>query len=315
MTDNDTGVKDPLPYEYIGDSSEREDWLVKRRQGVGASEIAAALGRNPWTSALALYAQKVDPDPEDEEMPEHMAWGLRLEKPIAEEWEKRTGIPIERAGQLLRSREHPWAICTPDFWAIIEDPTGTRLEPLQIKTTGSSRGWEDGGIPRHYQLQVQHEILVTGAARGHLACLVGSGRFRMIEKTLERNESDIAEIVRRGEEFWQRVLDREPPPPDHTQSATRALHHLYRKPADEVAVLPSEAMDWDEELQELKAESAKLKARRRELENKLKAAIGSAVAGTMANGVSYVLSRVQVPGGTVERKAHTRVALYRKGAK
>ena len=36
----------------------RDEWLTVRRQGIGSSDAAAAVGLNPYQSALELWMQK-----------------------------------------------------------------------------------------------------------------------------------------------------------------------------------------------------------------------------------------------------------------
>ena len=54
----------------------REDWLAVRKQGIGSSDAAAAVGLNPYKSQLELWLEKTGRDtslpkldPQDEESP------------------------------------------------------------------------------------------------------------------------------------------------------------------------------------------------------------------------------------------------------
>ncbi|MGY0523162.1 lambda-exonuclease family protein, partial [Pseudomonas aeruginosa] len=66
----------------------REDWLQIRKQGIGSSDAAAAVGLNPYKSQLELWLEKTGrdttlpkADPQDEESP--MYWGNVLEPIVA----------------------------------------------------------------------------------------------------------------------------------------------------------------------------------------------------------------------------------------
>ena len=55
-----------------------EDWLAVRRQGIGSSDAAAAVGLTPYKSQLELWLEKTGrdamlrkADPDDEESPMH----------------------------------------------------------------------------------------------------------------------------------------------------------------------------------------------------------------------------------------------------
>ena len=79
----------------------REDWLEVRKQGIGSSDAAAAVGLNPYQSQLELWMIKTGrdanlpkPDPNDETSP--MYWGTILEPIVANHYVKRTGRKVRR---------------------------------------------------------------------------------------------------------------------------------------------------------------------------------------------------------------------------
>jgi hypothetical protein len=76
----------------------REDWLKIRKQGIGASDAAAAVGISPYQSPLELWMIKTGrdallptPDPDDIQSP--LYWGTLLEPKVAEAYAKITGTP------------------------------------------------------------------------------------------------------------------------------------------------------------------------------------------------------------------------------
>lgn len=87
--------------QVVGDRShirkveyrDRASWLLARHKGIGASEVAAILGMNPYRSAFAVWAEKVAPEPpaDSDEETEAARWGNILEEPIAQEVSRRIG--------------------------------------------------------------------------------------------------------------------------------------------------------------------------------------------------------------------------------
>ena len=74
----------------------REEWLKVRKQGIGASDAAAACGISPYQSRLELWMiktgrdqnlPKVDPN----DMASPMYWGNVLEPIVAEHYSRKTG--------------------------------------------------------------------------------------------------------------------------------------------------------------------------------------------------------------------------------
>lgn len=276
-----------LPYEVLGSSHDRERWLQLRRSGVGASEVAAVLGESPWLSAIELYAQKVGLDTrhEDDE-PERLYWGRKLERDIIEGYQDRTGRPVEPMGILLRSREVPWALCTLD--AVTTDGRPGEPWPLEIKNVDGFKAeeWAEGP-PSHYVSQLQHQMLVTGAPRATAAALIGGNRLVWCD--VDRDEVAIRRIKHAGRIFWQECVEAgKVPKPDHSDSAKRALGMLFNAPDPEKFVqLPASLLEDDGELVELKETAKVLKKRIDAIENNIRAHIGNAEYAVLPSGTRY----------------------------
>lgn len=272
------------PYEVLCDTAEgREQWLRSRHAGIGASEIAAVLGESPFLSALELYSIKIERYERDLSEVESVYWGNKLEPTIIEAYSERTGRSTRRAGQLLRSAEHPWALCTLDG----ETWTGASNDawPLEIKNVSGFKGdeWSDGPPP-HYYLQVQQQMLVTGAQRATIVALLGGQR--MVWADVPRDETTIRKIVYHGERFWQRVLNRDVPAPDGSDGARKALAAIYPEGSG-IVVLPATAAEAADEIECLKAERKRIGDKLDLLENTVRAAIGDAEVGVLPDGRSF----------------------------
>lgn len=209
------------PFTVVCSSADRDSWLQQRLTGIGASEISAVMDSNRHEAALKVYARKIGAlSIEDDEPEEPAYWGSKLERIVAEEFTLRTSMPHEWQGDLLRSTIYPWAMCTLDGLVI-----GADNNPLECKTTTVylEDDWADG-TPYYYVLQCQQQMLVTGTGRCYVACLIGGQRF--VWDVVERDERLISRIIVAGNEFWQRVQDRNPPAPDGSESSEEALRAL-----------------------------------------------------------------------------------------
>jgi putative phage-type endonuclease len=124
-------------YEVVCDTSDRDEWLRPRDSGIGASEIASVLGESPFASAIELYATKTGRYSRDLSEVEAVYWGNKLESAIIEAYSDRTGRQTRKAGHLLRSTEHPWALCTLDgeTWQTAANDAW----PLEIKNVSGSK--------------------------------------------------------------------------------------------------------------------------------------------------------------------------------
>ena len=256
-------------------------WQEAHKTGIGASQIAAVLGEHRFGSRLRIWAEKVGRlEPRDFSDNEAVQMGIELEPFVAKKYEKRTGRAISGAGYLLRSTEHPWALCTPDYWLCGED--GDWNIPLQIKTTSAWRlnDWEEGP-PKEVWWQVQHEMLVTGAPWASIGVLVGGQRFMWTD--VSRDEQAMERIVREGYAFWQDVQQQTYPLLDG--NSADALTELFPTSAEgEQVALPQEAVEWDIQLQNLKAQRRLLDDDIQAYEDRFKLAIGEAESGILHDG-------------------------------
>lgn len=100
------------------------------------------------------------------------------------------------------------------------------VQILECKTAGinGSRLWKEG-VPEYVQLQVQHQLAVTGKAAADVAVLLG-GQHLEIHR-IERDEALIARLVQLEKQFWDYVESDTPPPADGSESAELALRCLY----------------------------------------------------------------------------------------
>ena len=216
---------------------DREEWLTVRKTGIGSSDAAAAVGLNPYKSQLELWMEKTGrdellpkADPRDEESP--MYWGSLLEAIVAAHYTKRTGYRVRRINAVL---QHPdankaWMLANIDR-EILGNPEASILE---CKTAGinGARLWKDG-VPEYVELQVQHQLAVTGKEAADVAVLVGGQELRI--HRIERDEGLIARLVELEARFWNYVVMDTAPPADGSDSSAEALQCLYPQDKGSVA--------------------------------------------------------------------------------
>lgn len=206
-----------------------EDWLEVRRRGIGSSDAAAAVGLNPYKSQLELWLEKTGrddnlpkSDPQDEDSPTY--WGTLLEPIVAAHYSRRTGNKVRRINAVLQ-HPHPsllWMLANIDR-EVIGSP---EVQILECKTAGinGARLWKDG-VPEYVQLQVQHQLAVTGKQAADVAVLLGGQNLEI--HRIQRDDGLIARLIRLEQAFWRFVETDTPPPADGSESAELALRCLY----------------------------------------------------------------------------------------
>ena len=205
----------------------RDDWLEVRRTGIGSSDAAAAVGLNPYQSQLELWMLKTGKgdllpaiDPLDDTSP--MFWGTLLEPIVAAHYTKRTGNKVRRVNAVLQHPEHAWMLANVDREVV----GAGDVQILECKTAGihGARLWRDG-VPEYVQLQVMHQLAVTGHRAADVAVLIGGQELQIFR--IERDEALIARLIEMEHAFWQMVESKTPPAGDGSDSAEKALRSLY----------------------------------------------------------------------------------------
>ena len=181
----------PLPHP-----DDRAAWEPARRTFVGASEVAAVCGVNPYDSALDVWAAKVRGQTKRKPHLEGRATarlGHLMEPELLKDYAARHGVQLVRPAT-RRHPDYPWAGATPDG-----DSSGGEL--VQVKMVGANmlHHWIDGP-PRYVVLQVQYEMFVW--QRDRAVVLAGLGGTDLEEFPLDRDEDLIDSMRQLVEIFW-----------------------------------------------------------------------------------------------------------------
>lgn len=206
---------------------ERADWLEVRKNGIGGSDAAAAVGLSPYKSQLELWLEKTGrdaelPKPDSDNTAEPVYWGTLLEPIVAAAYTKQTGNRVRKVNAVLQHPEIPFMLANLDR-EVIGVP-GVQI--LECKTAGEfgARLWSEG-VPEYIQLQVQHQLSVTGKQAADVAVLICGQRLEV--HRIQRDDELIARLIPLEAQFWEYVTSDIPPPADGSESAERALRCLY----------------------------------------------------------------------------------------
>lgn len=257
--------------------TDEQTWLAARQRDVTSTESAALFGMSPYVTHFELWHRKHSGTAPEFKSNERMRWGNRLEAAIAH------GIAEEQGWEIRPMKEYmrdPDARLGSSFDFVITNlGEPVHLEIKNVDYLAFRDGWiehEDGSIeaPEHIELQVQHQMAVSGFKRAFIGAFIGGNRHVVIER--ERDEDVIRAIRHRVAEFWRTVdAGQEPEPvmPDDTEAVIRL--HQYAE--------PGKHLDADDEIERLVAEYRAAKDAARDAEAaaetakaRLLAAIGDA---------------------------------------
>lgn len=185
----------------------RPRWLARRRKGLTATDVPALLGLSPWSTPLDVWLEKLDPRP----------WagtyatrrGQRLESFIAAEYAAEHDLRLERPPALVAHPDHPWLLCSLDFYAHAADGATTVLE---CKAVGRwSPEWADDDLPDVYAVQALTQAAITGLPVTVVADIGG----RLEDRRIEPDPAWEADTIPTLDAWWRRhIIGRTPPPLD-----------------------------------------------------------------------------------------------------
>ena len=279
----------------------REAWMETRAKGLGASEVAAAVGMSPWESRYRLWAIKTGRIvPLDNSQMFRIAY--LMEPVIANIYKAQfSGVrTIVNPGQFTTKKhpEYDWLFITPDFYQ--NDPIkGPGV--LEVKTTGEyMRGEWVEGAPLHYQIQLQVQLACSGRSWGTLAAIIGGNKF--VSWDYDRDEAFIEQMLVAAQQFWNGyVIGNYPPPIDWMPSTRETIERMHPKDSGETLALPVEFEAVAKRYDEVKADLKELEKERALLVNQLKAGIGGASFATLGDGTGFSLKWWEKQGYKVER--------------
>ena len=233
----------------------REEFLARRKQGIGGSDVAAVLDVSPYRTPYQVWLDKTGQAPEREET-EILHFGQVLEQVIADEYVRRNGAKVQRRNAMYQHKDHPELVANIDRYIV----GGKILECKTCNAFAADKFGKDGdSVPDEYLLQVQHYMHITGIHEAVLAVLIGGNQYRQFELLYDWSLAEFA--AAKCVEFWQKyVLTNTPPPAtEHDDLA----EYYTAKPGASINASP-EMVDL---IAEAKAKKAEVKALEKELDS------------------------------------------------
>lgn len=208
--------------------------LELRKQGIGASEAAAALGQSDFGKGpLNVWAAKVLPLQKDAlRSDSRVAFGNLLEPFLGPLYSKITGRAVEPVGVTARYEPQPIILATLDFAAAdrpVEVKNTAWDQAWRWGETGEYETWAKGLCPFDYFVQLQIQMLVRGSKLGDLGALIGGNDFRVL--TFPFDEALALGIVEELRAWWEEfVVGEIQPSADGCADAASILRQRFPRP-------------------------------------------------------------------------------------
>lgn len=268
--------------------------LEERKNGIGGSDAAAALGLSPWKTPLELYYEKTgEIEPPDLGGIDAVRFGSLLEPVIRQEYARRNGVEVVFGQPMRRSDKYRWMTCNLDGFV---HSTGRVFE---AKTSRSADGWGEQNtdeVPQAYLIQCMHAMVVVGAKAADLAVLIAGSEYRQYH--IPFNEQ-LADLVLEGEEhFWWHVESLEPP----EATTLKEINLRWRNSVERTVELPPNVAAACARLAEIRESVKELEHEAELAEALVKMEMRDADVGTV-DGVPAVTWKQAKPSRVFDAKA------------
>ncbi len=202
----------------------REEWLEERKKGIGGSDAAVIVNKNPYPNrnTILLWEEKTrrreTPDISDNpyvkygtEMEAILRESFRIKNPKYEVYHEEYSI--------IRHPKYPFLFASLDG-TLVDKETG-EIGVLEIKTSSMKNSsaqekWKEN-IPDHYFCQVLHYLNVTGYSFAKVFAELNYGEdyqaTRTYTITRANFEEDIKYLEKEEIRFWKEYVEKDIRPP------------------------------------------------------------------------------------------------------
>ena len=197
------------------------EWHEHRAKYRNASETAAVMGASPWMTPHELWLVKTGRKVVEETAP--MRHGSQMEPAARAAFEEATGLIMQ-----------PQVVVDGLYSASLDGITLNGDTILEVKCPFKgqvSELWQTvkaGTVPEHYRLQVQHQLMVSGASRAHLWVFDGNVGIN----TLIYSDESTFDCIKLAWEAFQPFLDSDTPPPLTDQDTKPRADAAWKEAAE-----------------------------------------------------------------------------------
>lgn len=225
-----------MPVEKIIPENE-EHWKGLRLQDITSTEVSALFGLSPYSTHFELWHRKNEGVIVPFEVNARMKWGTRLQNSIAAGIAEDHGWSIREMKEYVRDPElrmgSSFDFAVTELVQNVKRPFDSVVDPhfietdkaiLEIKNVDGlafRNGWEVEGdhieAPPHIELQVQHQLALTGLPIAYIGALIGGNEVKLLKR--EPDLLVIGKIKKAIANFWQSIKEMRPPAPDFQRDA------------------------------------------------------------------------------------------------
>lgn len=242
---------------------DKSHWLSLRAQDITSTEVSALFNMSPYQTLFEVWHRKKSGTYVSIDENERMKWGSRLESSIALGIAEDNTWGIIPKKHYIRDEDHK--IGSSFDYEIIH-PFKALLEIKNVDSINYSKSWDENEAPPHIELQVQHQMLVSGIDQAYIGALIGGNNLVLYKRTM--NVEICKAILDKVGSFWKSIEMDIPPQPDFERDAKfiQSLNN-YAEPGkilssnDELDNLALDYKKISDEIKSLDVKKEEVKAR------------------------------------------------------
>lgn len=200
------------------------EWLKWRLSGLGSSDMAAIMGKSPWSTALDVYNSKRGLS-KDKPVNHAMIKGLQYEPYVRDRFETEMGRSYPPVC-MQRSYEQ-YCLASLDGYC---ENTNTFLE-IKVPGIKVMKLASEGKLPDHYMIQMQWQFFVSGCTKAYYVCYSpDSEEYYQLE--VLPDASMMQELLDAASVFWCYNIDCCIPPEKKSTDCTEIYDESFKNWAD-----------------------------------------------------------------------------------
>lgn len=199
-----------------------KEWLEERKKGIGGSDAAAIIAKNPWKNNVELWEEKTGKrEIKDLSDNPNVTYGKEMEAILRESFKIK--YPqyevLHEENSIIKHSKYPFLFASLDG-ILIDKQTG-EMGVLEIKTANIVQSMQkekwSKGVPDNYFCQCLHYLNVTNFTFAKVFAELKYNNDYYILRTydIDRNEheDDIKYLEKQEIEFWKNYVEKDIRPP------------------------------------------------------------------------------------------------------
>jgi putative phage-type endonuclease len=258
-----------------------EHWHSLRAEDLTSTDMAALFDMSPYLTHFELWHRKKEGVIPEFNSTERMKWGNRLEQAIAEGIAEDNDMVVEPMKDYYRNQDLKLGSSFDYSIESCKDFEGKGI--LEIKNVDSfifKSQWqfnEDGVVieaPPHIELQVQHQLAVSGRDYAYIGALVGGNEHHILKR--KADTAILSAITMKSMGFWDSIKDGKAPDIDYEKDADFLISLSQHAEPNTLIEANETVEELATEYREISSEIKRGESKKREIKAKILGQIGEA---------------------------------------